>query len=562
MPLDVGQFITPFPGPFRYSSPDSVPNAAELSRQRETERSNRANEALQQQQLSDINARDAAGRAWERQRFVAEGVRKKAEEARALQNKWLDSVIRQDWAGANALGAQLRSVGIAVEHVGPQEPGAMQTPEAAPTPAVGATSAPTPSGKAPKAQAPTEYPQIGQMLGPTPGVRALPSRVGGPATPEAQQRSDRQRKIAAFEGWRQFATTPSVPQPLPGPEETAQQQADRQARVNAFQIWRNQGAESTPSPPPAPMPGAPMGTPVPKAQKPGWVVRDQKGNETFRLNDEDVATWRGRTVAQHWAPFMKLARSPEEQRAVQKGMSVELAAVTAGLPMEKAEEAGQKAYQFEMEQANALKRAQLMANSMAARAERQDRIDPVKIREYAVTQVRQNMKTAALNDLQSTTQMLVKMLDEQGYKTGTLSNSALNTVIKAYGDSRISDQDYAHAAGATGLDAAVQRIQQYLNSEGVVPEVVMRQVHGMLRAALEKQTRVLQQAGDQAYSYVTDSTGIDPMLADDYGRSAGKTIYPYWHPPEKPAQKQAAPQAPAANKASSSSSAAMRFMVK
>src|SRR5512146_197649 len=155
--LDVGQFITPFPGPFRYSSPASVPNAMERPRLEEQQRSNQAQEQLQREQNQRISDVASANRSWERQKFVAEGVRKKAEEDRELQSKWLDKVITQDWAGANALAAEMRSRGIPLERVGPP-PEAPQTPEGQ-----AGTASPAPSAPAPKAGAgekprpPVEY---------------------------------------------------------------------------------------------------------------------------------------------------------------------------------------------------------------------------------------------------------------------------------------------------------------------------------------------------------------------------------------------------------------------
>jgi hypothetical protein len=553
MPFDVGQFITPFPGPYRYSSPASVPNVMEIPRLEEAKRSAKAQEELLREQNEGARRSAAAKLEWDQLKFGVERQDKFDEEKRALLSKFIGRATNQDWAGANALAAEMRARGIPIERTGAEPEGVGG--EAAQTPA--GAKAPVPEAPAvPSAAAPPAGQEEGYSysdLEPMAGVRATPRRAvsfpgaefgvqsqwlegGGqgapPPTPSetAKQQAERQAEKNAFQLWarNQYQTggsrAPAPPQVAPG--------ASREERVKAFQAWAQENRPEQFRPQPQ-VPGAPAEF-VPPQEKPGWVIRDRQGNETFRLNDDEVSAWRGRVFAQTFGQRLAEAKTPGEKKAAQEGFRVGMAAVASGLPMEEAQERAQKAYEFEIEQANAMKRAEIVAWANAQRAARGEIRDPVKLRQAAVDDVRTGFSTAKTQEVLRTTQVLVNMLDKEGYNNGTTNNAIITTVLKAYGDARIADPEYVRAVTASGISSVFDQWAQYLKDNGRIPPEVMKQNHALLREKLMELADRMQQAGDAAYHYVADTYDVDPASGDHEGRIAATTIYRYWRPPSPP----------------------------
>jgi hypothetical protein len=565
MPFDITPFLTPNPGPVRYTSPASVPNAMELPRLLEEKRRNDLIAQEQQRATEASNARAAAQREldWNKVQFAEQS--KQNQQTEEILRKFNEAIIDNREQEANIWAAQLRARGVNVYRVGPEGPSTSAS--AAPggkTPA-GGTGTTSPAASGPTAEpstAPADEAQEPFYMGPpTPGVRPEPGRrqwlkrdEGRAATAkplpteqELQEEIARPRRIEAFNQWLadSNAAGKELPPPEPilplgplTPKARGQQFAADLAKKGAERLryYQTQAEKRKPAAPaPGAQPGIPGSAPGVVSQQPreaGWVARLPNGR-TMKIRDKDVSTFRGRAIAEHFAPRAAEAIKPYEKKAAAEGLRVALAAEAAGNPLDKCLEAGQKAYEFEINKGIQLENAQTMARSRAQSLQHAERLDPYEVRKDAIRETRIQGKTASLEEMQHGTLLMIQSLNETNLESGAVNNAALSQFIKAYGDSRISDQDYMHAAQATGLMGAIESMKAWLQSKGTIGPTVLRQMRSQLIRALKEQTRLLMENAQKAYDFVMDTPGLSGPAARANAEAAARAIYKHWKPPKE-----------------------------
>jgi hypothetical protein len=573
MPFDITPFLTPNPGPVRYTPAASVPNAMELPRLLEEKRRNDLIAQEQQRATEAANARAAAQREldWNKVQFAEQS--KQNQQTEEILKKFNEAIIDNREQEANIWAAQLRARGVNVYRVGPEGPSTSAS--AAPggkTPA-GGTGTTSPAASGPTAEpstAPADEAQEPFYMGPpTPGVRPEPGRrqwlkrdEGRAATAkplpteqELQEEIARPRRIEAFNQWLadSNAAGKELPPPEPilplgplTPKARGQQFAADLAKKGAERLryYQTQAEKRKPAAPaPGAQPGIPGSAPGVVSQQPreaGWVARLPNGR-TMKIRDKDVSTFRGRAIAEHFAPRAAEAIKPYEKKAAAEGLRVALAAEAAGNPLDKCLEAGQKAYEFEINKGIQLENAQTMARARAQSLQHSERIDPYQVQKDAVARFSSNYKVSYLQDLKTQTGMLLNALDETAFESGTVNNQALMTSIKSYQKGVTTDRDYANAAQATGLTGAIESLMQWLTGKGRIGKTVMMQIRGQLARALKKQIETLKLAAQSAYDWVVGVPELDPDAARIHGEAAAKAIYSYWNPPKRNQSAAAAP---------------------
>jgi hypothetical protein len=595
MPFDITPFLTPNPGPVRYTSPASVPNAMELPRLLEEKRRNDLIAREQQRATEAANERARAKREldWNKVQFAEQSKQNQLTEE--ILKKFNQAVIDNREQEANTWAAQLRARGVNIYRVGPEGPStsASAVPGGkAPAAGAGPASPAVPSSAAEPSTAPAAEAQEPFYMGPpTPGVRPEPGRrqwlqrdEGRAATAkplpteqDLQEEIARPRRIEAFNRWLadSNAAGKELPPPEPilplgplTPKARGQQFAADLAKKGAERLRYSQAQVERQKPSaPGARPGIPGSAPGSVSQQPreaGWVARLPNGR-TMKLRDKDVADFRGRAIAEHFAPRAAEAVKPYEKKAAAEGLRVALAAEAAGNPLDKCLEAGQKAYEFEINKGIQLENAQTMARSRAQSLQHAERLDPYTVRKDAIRETRTQGKTASLEEMQHGTRLMIQSLNETNLESGAVNNAALSQFIKAYGDSRISDQDYMHAANATGLMGAIESMKAWLQSKGTIGPTVLRQMRSQLIRALKEQTRLLMENAQKAYDFVMDTPGLSGPAARANAEAAARAIYKYWKPPKEegsaPAGGEAAPTK-TTTRTTRSSSATSSLMVK
>jgi hypothetical protein len=592
MPLDITPFLTPNPGPVRYSSPASVPNAMELPRLLEEKRRNDLIAQEQRRATEAANARAAAQREldWRKVQFAEQS--KQNEQTQAILKKFNEAIIDNREQEANTWAAQLRARGVNVYRVGPEGPSTSasagirgKTPVGGTGPASTAASAATTAPStvpAEQAQEPFYMGPPAAGVRPQPGRRQWLQRDEGraatakplPTEQELQEEIARPRRIEAFNRWLDEANAtgkePPPPEPiLPlgpmTPKARGQQVSADLAKKGSERLsYQQRKAEQQPAPGSQPgISGSPPGSVAQQPREAGWVARLPNGR-TMKLRDKDVADFRGRAIAEHFAPRAEEATKPYEKKAAAEGLRVALAAEAAGNPLDKCLEAGQKAYEFEINKGIQLENAQTMARARAASLQHAERLDPYKVRLDSIRQTRMQGKTANLEEMQRGTRLMIESLNKTNLESGAVNNAALSQFIKAYGDSRISDQDYMHAARATGLTGAIESMRSWIESKGTVGPTVLKQMRAQLVRALENQTRALQENAQKAYDFVIDTPGLSGREAEANAEAAARAIYKYWKPPRgtRPLGETGGAPTKTTTKTSSGSSATSSLMVK
>jgi hypothetical protein len=560
MPFDITPFLTPNPGPVRYTSPASVPNAMELPRLLEEKRRNDLIAQEQQRATEAANARAAAQRELDWNKVQFEEWSKQNEQTEEILKKFNEAIIDNREQEANTWAAVLRSRGVNVYRVGPEGPSTSASAVPGGKTPAGGTGTTSPAASGPTAEpstAPAAEAQEPFYMGPpTPGVRPEPGRrqwlkrdEGRAATAkplpteqDLQEEIARPRRVEAFNQWLAQANAtgkePPPPEPiLPlgplTPKARGQQFAADLAKKGAERLRYSQAQaeQQRPSAPGAQpgVPGAPPGSVAQQPREAGWVARLPNGR-SLKIRDKDVSTFRGRAIAEHFAPRAAEAIKPYEKKAAAEGLRVALAAEAAGNPLDKCLEAGQKAYEFEINKGIQLENAQTMARARAASLQHAERLDPYKVRLDSIRQIRTQGKTANLEEMQHGTRLMIQSLNETNLESGAVNNAALSQFIKAYGDSRISDQDYMHAARATGLTGAIESMKAWVESKGTIGPTVLKQMRGQLVRALREQTRLLMENAQKAYDFVVDTPGLSGREAEANAEAAARAIYKYWKP--------------------------------
>lgn len=262
-----------------------------------------------------------------------------------------------------------------------------------------------------------------------------------------------------------------------------------------------QGAGTAQSPPSAPVqPGSeplggagippvapPIPTEPPTPEIAAWRIR--RGDDVLmELDPAEGAQLRQKMIAEAFAPLVASARTEEERRAAGLAMDTAKRATDAGEPTKNAIEEGRKAYEFEIREANALKRAgisaagrmnaaQAAANYGAtglAKDEYNVRSDLTQHVDKVIQQVSGQRKVAAVND---TALEFDKLLALSNEKTGFADSNAVVSFITAL-QQRATDADYRTAIGSGGvlaqIDSFVQRYDP--RKQGQLSADYMRQV--------------------------------------------------------------------------------------
>lgn len=283
------------------------------------------------------------------------------------------------------------------------------------------------------------------------------------------------------------------------------------------------GQMRQPQPPPgqaptdlsSPLGGVPAVPPVPpKPPTPAIAAwRLKQGDDV--LMEIDPATGnaaRMKLVADAFAPLVASARSEEERRAAGLAMSTAEQLMQTGVPTKEAIDTARKSYEFEMSQANSMKRAQIGAHGRAAAAQaqfgssgmgKQDyeiRSDITAHMDKVVTQVAGQRRVSAINDTDTEFAKLASLIDEN---SGFADSNAVVSFITAM-QQRVSNADYQVAIGAGGV---MSQLQNFVNrydprKGGKMDAAYMRQVRSaamaLRRTMAKEKLQIARQAEQMA----------------------------------------------------------------
>jgi hypothetical protein len=540
MAFDITPFLTPPPGPYQYRTPGALQSASEMANRAERARAADQMAAVQREAQEAANRRAMEANALELWKFQAGQEDKNRKEFDALLTEFGTALRNGDEAAANEVAQRMRAHGAQAVRIGGPQPSQQPVP-AAPvkTPAEGAEQKPSTPSPAPEG----DYSY--SDLKPMPGVRPMPARAmppGGPSATDLEQAQLRGNTLDAFNRWRAGREVADLmgegeaPPPLVPPEPTlgqrAAQEAERRARIGAFQTQRALAAQPEARPMaqsqqgPVPQLGG-MVSPMNQGVRPGWVVR-KRGQEVFRLADTDVSLFRGRQIAEHFGPRLT-GGTPDQKMAAKVGFDV--ASNAGGLPVAGAIQEGEKAYEFEMEQAGAKERAEIVARAKAASAARSQAADYTELRFKTMARISVDYKTPQLMEASRQTRNILELMSKPGaMQNGTTANFALTTALKAYGDSRISNEEFRLAADAPGLSAKVDSLMKWFQGKGRISDQVFINVREVMLESFKSQTDRLQQAAQIAHDQVAYTPGLPPAIGEVEGSLAAKGIYPEWEP--------------------------------
>lgn len=222
----------------------------------------------------------------------------------------------------------------------------------------------------------------------------------------------------------------------------------------------NQAAAPVPGVPAGPLGGGvPSAPPTPEVAR--WRLR--RGDDVLmELDPAAGAAMRQQVVADWAAPLVASARTPEERRAASLAMDVAKRTVDAGEPTAKALEQGRKAYEFELEQANAMKRAGISAGARVTAATREYGSTGGSKGDYEVrkddrTEFRNLLNRVRVDrrigtELSKTETSLNKIDELLSVGNATADLGALTQEVRAMGQSGVlTNQDVNHVLNSGGL---------------------------------------------------------------------------------------------------------------
>lgn len=251
--------------------------------------------------------------------------------------------------------------------------------------------------------------------------------------------------------------------------------------------------------------------PPPTPEIAAWRLK--RGDEVLAELDPTTGNeTRMKLVAETFAPLVARARSESERRAAGLAMEAASKAVAAGVPTKDALAAGEEAYQFEIEQDNALKRAQVSASGRITAASREFgssglgkddysiRADLASHADKIVSQVASQQRVTAITDTDREFAKLEALVDE---KSGFADSNAVVSFITAMQE-RVSNADYQVAIGSGGV---MNQLTNFVNrfdprKAGSMGPHYMRQVRSAasaLRSTMRKEKMAIaKQAEAQA----------------------------------------------------------------